>query len=179
MHTRMHSPARADALGRFHWQLWQASRHPDWGLTILTGVFRPSPLCFRHFKVLFRMRSKDGGLGDPRMEKQAIWKILVIFEFFPKTPMGAAAGSATSSLGPAPWLRSGLLPPPVRPSLFADTKPPTLSLPHPHRGVLLESSGHAQLAPPQTRPPQLHTPYCILTVTTSATECSLSAKPRV
>lgn len=49
-------------------------------------------LFLTHFKVLFRVRSEDGGVeggGSLRVEKQAIWKIPVIFELFPKTPMGA------------------------------------------------------------------------------------------
>lgn len=57
--------------------------NPLWGFYTFTFLF------LTHFKVLFRVRSEDEGLGGPRMEKQAIWKIPVIFELFPKTPTGA------------------------------------------------------------------------------------------
>ena len=112
------------------------------------------------------------------MEKQAIWRIPVIFEFFPKTPTRATAGSVTSSLGWSLCCRPGLPPALARPGLFADSKAPAPWLRHPNRGVLLESPVRAQLAPPQTRPPQPHTPYCVLTMTT-ATEGLLSAKHHV
>ena len=61
------------------------------------------------------------------MEKQAIWKIPVIFELCPKTPVGATVESADIQpwVGPVPP-GAGLLPPPAQPSLFADTKPTRL-----------------------------------------------------
>lgn len=70
----------------------------------------------------------------------------------------------------------GLLPPTAQPSLLADTKPTTHWLPYLQRGVLLESSVHAQLTLPWTRPPQLRISYCMFSMMTADTECLLSVK---
>ena len=92
------------------------------------------------------------------MEKQAIWKIPVIFELCPKTPMGATVGSADIQPWEGPVPGAGPLPPLAQPNLFADAEPTRLQLPHLHRGFLLESPVHAQLSPPWIRSPSLARP---------------------
>lgn len=115
------------------------------------------------------------------MEKQAIWKIPVIFELFPKTLTGATVRPADIQpwVAPLPQSRSPVSPPQLHPNLAC--------LPHqthrtpvasPPLRVLQESIVHAQLTALQTKPPQQYMSYYRLTVTTDA-KCLLSAECQV